>query len=303
MLESPFISFMTPLYILPFDHRGSFHKMLFPGVVELSVEQHDLVRHYKQVIFEAMKRIGEKRGYAELAVLVDEQYGAGIHRECKELGIRNLLTVEKSGQKIFEFEYPDWKEHLLEFKPSFAKALVRVVMGEDHAVQNARLKELGDFCAEQQMGFLIEPLIEPSEADLTAVNGDKKRFDTELRPRRFAEAVAEMHAAGVKPDVWKIEGTETREAMDICSGAVLNGGKPNVQIIILGRGATMDQVDHWLGAGAKSKGVNGFAVGRTVFSEAIELLHQEKISETQAIELIAKNYEHCREVFEKAKNA
>lgn len=292
---------MPYLFILPFDHRGSFQKLIFGDQWKAASEQKEVIKKYKHVIFEAMKKIGSKRGNQDLGILVDEEYGADIHAECEKLGIRHILTTEKSGQKIFDFEYPDWKEHLKRIKPTYAKALIRVITHEDHSVQNSRLKELNDFCLNQNMGFLIEPLIEPNETDLAACGGDKKRFDRELRARRFAEAVAEMHAAGVKPDVWKIEGTETKEAMDVCSTATFSGGKPNVQIVILGRGETQEKVDQWLRAGAKSNGVNGFAIGRTVFGDVISKLHKGELTEQQAIDEIAKNYEHGIEVFLEAK--
>lgn len=288
---------MPYLFILPFDHRGSFQKLVFGENWKNTPQQKEIIKRYKRVIFESMKKIGAKRGVQDLGILVDEEYGADIHAECEKLGIRHILTTEKSGQKIFDFEYPDWKEHLKHIKPTYAKALIRVVMGEDHSIQNSRLKELNDFCAEQKMGFLIEPLIEPNEADLSTCGGDKKRFDQELRAKRFAEAVAEMHTAGVKPDVWKIEGTESKEAMDICSNAAFDGGKPDIQIVILGRGETQDKVDLWLRAGAKSRGVNGFAIGRTVFGDVISRMHKGELTEEQAIDEIAKNYEHGIEVF------
>lgn len=291
------------LYVLPFDHRGSFHKMLFPEVKELTAIHHAVISERKRTIFNAVKIVGAKRGYKNLAILGDEQYCTEIHRDAREMGITTMLTTEKSGQDIFDFEYTDWQQHILAIKPSYAKALVRVKMGDDNSVQNARLKQLNDFCAEQGIGFLIEPLVQPSDGDLESVGNDKERFDAEIRPKRFAESVVEFHAAGVKPDIWKIEGTETKEGMDICSDAAFNGGKPSVQIVILGRGATQEKVDHWLTVSAKSKGVTGFAVGRTLFAEPIERLHRGEISEEEATQLVAAGYEHCIEVFEKAQQA
>ena len=85
--------------------------------------------------------------------------------------------------------------------------------------------------------------------------------------------------------------------MDICSDAVFNGGKDNVQIVILGRGASQEKVDHWLQMGTKSRGVNGFAVGRTVFAEPIEALHKGEISAEDATKQIAENYDHHIDVF------
>jgi len=292
---------MSYLFVLPFDHRGSFKKMLFPDAPELTDEHKQTITDYKWVIYNSLKIIGAKRGYDDMAILVDEEYGLDIHNDAKELGIRNLLTTEKSGEKVYNFQYEDWQDHILNIKPAYAKALTRVVKGDDNTLQNSRLKELNDFCSANDIGFLIEPLIQPRDEDLAAVDGDKERYDAEIRPTQFAEAVAEMHAAGVTPDVWKIEGTETKEGMDICSEAVFNGGKPDAQIVILGRGASTEKVDHWLKMGANSQGVNGFAVGRTVFADPIEKLHAGELSKEEATQIIADNYDHFIDTFLEAR--
>lgn len=288
------------LFILPFDHRTSFQKMIFGHKNPLTDQERQIIRKYKKIIFEAVKKVGQEQGYDDLAILVDEEFGAEIHRQAKKIGLRNAFSMEKSGQDIFDFEYKDWQSHLLDFQPTFAKALVRVEIGQDNSVQNARLKELNDFCQEKNFKFLLEPLIQPSQKDLEQAGGDKKRFDFELRTERFVEAVAEFHAAGVKPDIWKIEGTETKEEMDACSQAVFQGGKPNPQIVVLGRGESKERVEHWLKMGAKSKGAIGFAIGRTIFSEPITKFHQAEISEEETINKIAKNYSHFIDVFKKA---
>jgi 5-dehydro-2-deoxygluconokinase len=131
--------------------------------------------------------------------------------------------------------------------------------------------------------------------------GNRKQFDAELRPERFAQAVKEMHSAGVFPDVWKIEGTETKQAMDVCSAAVFEGGSQDVQIVILGRGESMEKVEHWLTVGAQSKGVTGFAVGRTIFAEALLNMKNGQYSQQQAAQEIAERYEYFINVFENAK--
>lgn len=293
---------MDALYILPFDHRGSFKKMLLGHGDPITDEERAVLEHNKHVIFAGFKKTVEKMGPEKLGILVDEEFGKDIHQEARALGVRNCLSMEESGGDIFDFEYDDWQDHILEIRPTYAKALIRVKKGEDYSLQNARLKELGDFCANNNIGFLLEPLVQPTDADLEAVDGDRQRFDAEMRPQLFAEAVAELHAAGVYPDVWKIEGTETKEDMDICSEAVFNGGKPEVQIVVLGRGASMEKVDHWLTCGAQSKGVTGFAVGRTIFADALQKLKAGEYTQEQATAQIATNYEHCIEVFEQAKS-
>ncbi len=293
---------MRSLYMLPFDHRGSFQKMILGHRDPLSNAEREILIHFKGIIFAGFKLVAEKRGIEDLGILVDEEFGEEIHREARRIGVRNALSIERSGQPEFDFEYEDWKDHIRNIQPYYAKALVRVVGGSDNSVQNQRLAELARFCADEGYHFLLEPLIFPSDADLKSVGGDKKRFDQELRPRRFAEAVAEFHSAGVHPDVWKIEGTDTKAAMDICSDAVFDGGKPNTEIIILGRGESAEKVADWLKAGAQSRGVTGFAVGRTIFADALKDRHDEKITDEQAAEEIARLYEHFIDIYESARS-
>ena len=300
------------LFILPFDHRGSFQMMLFGHKNLLTNKEVEAMEKYKEVIFEAVKKVGvfrqaqdstkERGGFDDLGILVDEEFGYSIHMKAKELGIRNALTTEISGQLVYDFQYDNWGKHLIEINPTFAKALIHVIAGEDNSVQNSRLRRLNDFCVDNKIKFLLEPLVQPSEADLEAVGGDKKKFDMEVRPMKFIEIVKELHEAGVRPDVWKIEGTETKELMDACSEAVMEGGKLDPKIVILGRGESAEKVEHWLKVGAKSKGVIGFAIGRTIFAEAIMKLHKNEVSEEEAINEIAENYKHFIEVFEETRS-
>lgn len=294
---------MPNLYILPFDHRGSFQKMMLGHKNPLTDEEREKLKYYKGVIFKGFKKVLDERGAEDLGILVDEEFGTAIHEEALELGVRNALSTEKSGQKVYDFEYENWRDHVEAINPVYVKALIRMTVGEDNIVQNERLREISEYCEEEGFLFLLEPLIQASEEDLAAVGGDKHRFDAEVRPHKFAEAAAELHSAGVFPDVWKIEGTETKEGMDICSDAVFDGGKPDAEIVILGRGESDEKVEQWLAVSAKCKGVTGFAVGRTIFAQALEDLAEGKKTEDEAATEIGAKFEHFIQVFEKAQNA
>ena len=87
------------LYVLAFDHRGSFEKMV--GDVER-------VPGAKQLIWEGFQRAVEQGAPKEFAgVLVDAQYGPNVAREAKAGGYKLAMPVEKSGQNEFDFEYGD----------------------------------------------------------------------------------------------------------------------------------------------------------------------------------------------------
>src|SRR3954471_20240280 len=106
------------LYMLAFDHRGSFEKMV--GDVEL-------VPGAKTLIWEGFKRAIEEGAPKEYAgVLVDPQYGESVAREAKAGGYVLAMPVEKSGQNEFDFEYGEqFGKKIEEFDPDFSKVLVR----------------------------------------------------------------------------------------------------------------------------------------------------------------------------------
>ena len=98
------VGFDKPLYILPFDHRGSFQTKLFGWTGTLTTDQTAQVAASKQVIydgFQAALRAGvpeEKAG-----ILVDEQFGAAILQSARANGHATACPVEKSGPEEFDF--------------------------------------------------------------------------------------------------------------------------------------------------------------------------------------------------------
>ncbi len=79
--------FDGPLYILPFDHRGSFETGMFGWHGTLDEEQTAQIAAAKQVIYDGFKAAlagGVKQD--EAAILVDEQFGAAILRDAAARG-------------------------------------------------------------------------------------------------------------------------------------------------------------------------------------------------------------------------
>src|SRR5918996_4976628 len=98
------------LYILAFDHRGSFQKKMFGIEGEPTPEEHDTIADAKHLIFEGMLLAAERGAEPGCTgCLVDEQYGAprNIPQEAKQRGLVLAMPVEKSGQNEFDFDYGD----------------------------------------------------------------------------------------------------------------------------------------------------------------------------------------------------
>jgi myo-inositol catabolism protein IolC len=284
------------LYILAFDHRGTLTKGLL-GVEgrEPSQEEIGRVSEMKNIIFDGFlsaKESGISGG--DPAILVDEAFGLQVQNKAKELGIKFAAPVEKSGQKVFDFEYgDDFGNKIEEVGADFVKILVRWNPddpAETREVQGSRIKTLSDWLDDNERKFLLEFLVPASEAQLASVNGDQARYDSEIRPKLAVQVVEEMREKGADPDIWKIEGLDTKEACENVASVIKSGGREDVIAVVLGRGANDEKVNEWLRAGASVDGYKGFAIGRSIFWDSLKGWHAGDKSREQAVSEIANSY-------------
>ncbi len=290
------LGYTQPLFIMACDHRASFAKGIF-GVLDeqWSPELAKEIQEYKYLIYLALLQAIEQGVPKEhAAILIDEITGDKVLKEAKKQGIATILTVEKSGQEEFTFEFgEDFPAHIEKYGPTFTKALVRYNPDNDlemNVRQREKLKLLAGYSHHNGHKFLIEPLIPATPQQLAEVGGDKHRYDAELRPDLTIRMIKEMQKDGVEVDIWKIEGLEAPVAYEEILAQAREGGRDDVSIVVLGRGESDEAVDKWLEAGKQVNGVNGFAIGRTIFMQPLIDLHSKKIDESEAISRICKNY-------------
>lgn len=299
------IGFDKPLYVLPFDHRGSFQKKMFGWDGELSPQQTSDIAAAKRVIYDAFKAAVQAGVPKDKAgILVDEQFGAAILHDAAAEGYTTCCPAEKSGQEEFDFEYGDeFDEHIETIHPTFCKVLVRYNPEGDQRLnerQSVRLKRLSEYL-HSNLGhsrFMFELLVPPEKAQLDRLKGDKKAYDLELRPRLMAQAIQQLQDADVEPDVWKLEGLDRREDCEKIVAAARRQGRNEVGCIILGRGEDDGKVREWLTTAATVPGFIGFAVGRTSFWDALVDWRGNKITRDAAVAEIARRYREFVEIFE-----
>lgn len=300
------IGFDQPLYILPFDHRGSFQTKMFGWKGTLTAEQTAQIAAAKQVIYDAFKAALEGGVAKEKAgILVDEQFGNAILRDAAKHGYSTACPAEKSGQDEFDFEYgDDFGKHIEEFNPAFCKVLVRYNPEGDPELnrrQAVRLKKLSDFLHSHGRMFMFELLVPPEPAQLEKLKGDKKVYDAELRPKLMVATIHQFQDAGIEADVWKIEGVEREQDCAKVVAAARRGGRDKVGCIVLGRGEDDKKVREWLGVAARVPGFIGFAVGRTTFWDPLVDYRAGKITREAAVAEIARRYREWVDIFEHAK--
>jgi myo-inositol catabolism protein IolC len=300
--------FDQPLYILPFDHRGSFETGLFGWKGSLTAEQTARIADAKQVIYDGFKAAvaaGVSRDKA--GILVDEQFGAAILRDARAEGFTIACPAEKSGQEEFDFEYSeDFASHIEAFQPTFCKVLVRYNPEGNQALnkrQAERLHRLSNYLHDNGRSlFMFELLVPAEKAQLDRVKGDKEAYDLEIRPRLMVQTIEELQDAHVEPDVWKVEGLDNREDCERIVAAARYGGRNKVSCIVLGRGENDNKVREWLRTAAAVPGFIGFAVGRTDFWEPIVGWLAKRTAREAAVSEIARGYREFVDIFEQARD-
>jgi myo-inositol catabolism protein IolC len=291
-----------PLFILAFDHRGSFQKKFFGVTGEPTAQEAERISDAKHVIFEGFLRaLDEGADRRSAGLLVDEQFGAAIARSAKADELILAMPVEKSGQDEFDFEYgEEYGKHIEEFDPVFTKVLVRYNPAGDGAMnerQTTRLRELSDWLHERGRKFLFELLVPATKEQLGTVSDDPDRFDKELRPQLMLAAIAELQQSGVEPDVWKIEGIDRREDCEAIAIQTRIAGRDKVACVVLGRGADEAAVDHWLRTGAGVPGYVGFAIGRTIWWNPLKEFVDGTALREEAAGRISANYRRFVDVY------
>jgi myo-inositol catabolism protein IolC len=280
------------LYILAFDHRTSFQTKLFGIAGTPTPEERRRIGEAKRIILDGLLGAADAAPAGTVAALVDEENGAAVAREAKEHGLTLAMAAERSSVPEFDFEYgEEFASHIEAFEPDFVKILARYNPEGDRELnrrQAERLARLSDYLAPRETKYLFE-LIVPLQ--------DEQRSQ---RARLVAAAIAELQAAGVDPDVWKVEGLETVADCRLVADAARADGRDDVGCVVLGAGADEATVANWLRQAATVDGFIGFAIGRTIFWDALKGWLAGDHDRDAAVDIIAGNYRRTIELYESA---
>jgi myo-inositol catabolism protein IolC len=218
------------------------------------------------------------------------------------------MPAEKSGVDEFQFEYgDDFADHIAPYDLLATKVLVRYNPDGDPEMnqrQTQRLKQLADWLHENDRKFLFELLVPAEDDQLASVDGDTDRYDAELRPELMRRVIEHFQNEGVEVDIWKIEGVDAREDAQMLSDQARSGeGRENVKSVLLGRGASDEKVEHWLRVAAPVDGFIGFAIGRSIWWDALKGFLDKSMSRDEASDQIAEKYLRFVKVYDEASSS
>ena len=150
---------------------------------------------------------------------------------------------------------------------------------------------------------MFELLVPASTHQLACMDGDKEAFDREMRPALMLQAIQALQDAGVEPDVWKIEGLDSRDDCERIVRMARREGRGGVGCIVLGRGADEARVRSWLATASSVEGFIGFAVGRTTFWDAVAGYRARALTRSEAATQIARHLRNWVDIFEQGREA
>ena len=242
------------------------------------------IAEVKNLVFDAFavarERSTDVRRYGVL--LLDTIYGAEPVRRAREAGIAVGTPVEKAG--VFPLEWQSDPFHTGQEGNSFVKVLVRYRPEWTDAAkeeQARKLLELQTWCRAHRMVLLIEIVIMRS-------GEDEREFEERGRPQLLASVIRDAYARGLVPDIWKIEGTSSREGAAIIDAAIRE--RPEPRQVILGKGADTATINRWFSTAAPLRSTAGFAIGRSIFWEPGTAYLTERLSAAAAVERMASTY-------------
>jgi myo-inositol catabolism protein IolC len=286
----------NPIFILAMDHRASFGASLF-GVKDdrPTAEQAHRMREAKDLTYSALHSIHDQTGAGRAAVLVDERYGQQVIDEARKDSVVLATPIEASGHDWFTLEWGDgWLDHVRTVAPDYAKVLVRDNPEFDAATRRRQFDALAEVSAalrDAGVAFLYELLVPATPSQLDSAGNDGDRYDRDIRPWLTVQVLADNQRAGVAPALWKLEGLETADAATSVVAQARSGADP-ADVILLGRDAPTERLDHWIDVAAPRDGFVGFAIGRSIWEDAIHDHLAGTIDRDAARAQIAQRYLH-----------
>lgn len=261
-----------PIFMLAFDHRVALRNIFDEAGLPWSLSA---VAYAKSLALDALVRaVALEPGIQGTAgILVDEEFGSHVALLAREHGLLVAMPVEKSWQHPWELQFgEDFAAHVRAFDPTHVKVLLNYNPDADavvNAAQAADLRRLREWTAAEGRSLMVEVLVPPTDAQVTAVGGDRGRYQLELLPKLMVRAIEGLRSEGIDADVWKLEGLDDASDAAAAASACRAGSQHDVRCIVLGRGEGAEQVARWVRAAVDSSAYDGFAIGRTIWKDAV----------------------------------
>ena len=263
------------LLAFAFDHRVQFAEMAKEhGRTKADID------HFKTLALRAVTQLSNDRG--GLGILVDNQMGRSALHAASDHDIWIGRPIELSG--VFPLaleEGPDLGSRLAEWPVNHCVKVLAPLRTDDPdeviAHHEQTLVRLADACRQTGHDFLLE-----------IING---RSGKPAEPDQILALMSRLYELGIMPDWWKLEPIDTPDFW-AAAGDIVRANDPHLQgIIVLGKEMPDDELVTVLGVARGEPLVRGFAIGRTIFTDAARQWFAGDIDDSTATDMMRGVYQ------------
>jgi 5-dehydro-2-deoxygluconokinase len=279
------------LKVLAVDHRMQFEK-----IVDGAGADRAKIGTFKRLAVAAATKVAasphsQARECEGFGVLLDGDYGRQAVFAAAAADLWIGRPIERAGSLPLAFIAPDLGSHLIEWPVTQTVKCLCFYHPDDpndlKQRQDAALMTLHDACRTVGRELMIEIIASRhGPADETAT----------------AQVLAHIYDIGVKPDWWKLEPQVSSAGWRLIESAI-GAGDPHCRgVLLLGLDAAEADLIQAFAVAAESPVVKGFAIGRTIFSEAAQAWFAGQISDDEAIADMAARFRRLADEWDRARS-
>ena len=279
------------LRVFAFDHRAQMEEIAAAAGVSAQ-EAPARIGAFKELCLEAAQRTAAGRpGYGFLS---DGRLGRRALQKAAGSGLWIGRPAELPGSRPLAFE-PEIGEDCGGLQEWPLEHVVKVLCfahpddaPEMRDQQEASVKRLFLAARRARLEFLLE--IIPSKVAPVA-------------PDASARLIERFYEIGVYPDWWKLEPFDSAEAWDSACAAIAAHDPHCRGVVVLGLDAPEADLARSFALAARRPLVKGFAVGRTIFSEAARGWFGGATSDEEAVAKMAASFGKLAAIWDQAREA
>ena len=270
------------LKALAIDHRAQLEAM-----ADRLGAPRSRIAAFKRLAVQAAAHVAN--GTDGYGVLLDGEHGREALFDAAETDLWIARPVERPGSRPLALITPDLGSHLVEWPLDQTVKCLCFYHPDDGAElkerQEAALLTVYDACRSTGRELVVE-IIAGKHGPVA---------DTTV-----AAVLERLYAFGIKPDWWKLEPQGSAAAWRAVETAIRTGDPHCRGVVLLGLDAPEDRLIAGFGLAAAHPIVKGFAIGRTIFSQAAERWLPGAISDGEAIDDMAARFRRLSEAWDRA---
>ena len=271
------------IFALAIDHRAQLEK-----IADDAGAPRERIKHFKILALDAALKVGN--GQKGFGMLLDGTYGRDALFKAADHDLWIGRPVEAPGSRPLDFEGAgSLAAKLIEWPINHIIKCLCFYHPDDpaelKAKQDRELLRLHDAARKLGRELLIEIIC--------SKNGN-------IEDETVSSVIEHLYSLKIKPDWWKLEAQPTDRAWDNIESVIKRYDPSCRGIMMLGLDAPEETLTRAFILAKKHQSVKGFAIGRTIFAEPARQWLSDKITDVQAIDMMAQSFSRLVSAWEQA---